>query len=427
MEHIWQQYAQQAQTVTYILVVIGLILAYILRNVIRNLVAMVLGYQHFITDHSIAIHKNRQNIAKNIKLFYTSEINPINAIIIATIPISALVSPILAAAILIGYKFNTIRNKFKKFTDFKIYDENVDEFIDFFNNNNQKIDLVVDELLNISYILLPVAFYFKSMEIGIIAVIIVAAILLANIFIVYNIVAYRLNHKKNEFHKMMRLIDQSAFNHNHSLLILAVFSVLSNFYLEGLSVYIWATLILRLFLKIAINHFLSADNKLKEEHKLISNRDFDLYKLASYPNFQSQSRGYKYTTPAQLKLFSLQKENGVTLNHYAFYNEAINFSDLSTNPILRQELQKIEIKINALDFTKQLFIIGAMGSGKTSFILNLVSQNLDYSKFKLMTFNDTKGDFTQKLYDPETDIIVNLYDRRAKAWCHLKTLYVSGI
>lgn len=60
-----------------------------------------------------------------------------------------------------------------------------------------------------------------------------------------------------------------------------------------------------------------------------------------------------------------------------------------------------------------------MGSGKTEMINYMVEQvhNSKFSKFKAIVFNDEAGDFVNKFYRKDRDIITSLYDSRATVWC----------
>lgn len=63
---------------------------------------------------------------------------------------------------------------------------------------------------------------------------------------------------------------------------------------------------------------------------------------------------------------------------------------------------------------KSTLVIGKPGSGKTT-LLSSALQNLDDDGARLVVY-DYKGDFTERFYDPENDILFNPFDSRDLVW-----------
>ena len=170
---------------------------------------------------------------------------------------------------------------------------------------------------------------------------------------------------------------------------------------------------------------------------MIENRDYtNLENIASYPNLISQSRGYKFTTALQMKFLEIEKKekgkNIIHFDNYAYYPQSINKTNLRKNPLLKKTLSNtVKNYFEAYDITKQLLVIGGMGSGKTEMINYIIEQVItsDFKLYNAIVYNDIKGDFSKNFYRGDKDILVNLYDIRASVWCpflEMKTNIEAG-
>ncbi|MFW2528537.1 type IV secretion system DNA-binding domain-containing protein, partial [Aliarcobacter butzleri] len=182
-------------------------------------------------------------------------------------------------------------------------------------------------------------------------------------------------------------------------------------------------------IKFAINFFtnslLNREDNISQRHQMVENRDYtNIQNLASYPNPLSQSRGYKFTTLLQMKFFEMEKKvkgkSLIHLDNYAFFPQMVNRSDLRKNPLLAKKLnESVKVSLNAKDFTKQIIVLGGMGSGKTEFVNNIVEQvhTSNFENMKSIIYNDIKGDFKQKFYRADKDYLINLFDKESSVWC----------
>ena len=139
-------------------------------------------------------------------------------------------------------------------------------------------------------------------------------------------------------------------------------------------------------------------------------KDSDVSQAGSRLNPRRLLNGYLWSTPKQLKNFSTQPKNTVYIDEFRYYpdtRKALNFNSVS-----KTEKETV-VNFAPLDFTKTILVLGGMGSGKTEWILSIANQR---DQFRRQFFHDTKGDFTQKLYDPVTDFIFNPYDSRSVVW-----------
>lgn len=421
------QYLQNGLTASIMFLIVGLFALYFFRNAIKSLVAGVLGYRTFLDDYSFSMHKNRDTIYDNEVVRLTTGINLKNGLLLILSILSALINPLIFAGSYIAYKYFTIKEKFLNTKDYKIYDslETDDMLIKWLNTKTSKINLVVDELWTTSYIFIAAGLYFSNTNIAFIGIILAATVLIATLFLIYNIGMYRLNYKQVLYYRALRLLSSSSLSNSRSLFILGFLGFISNFTdIAGFSVFIWFVFAIKLIINLTVSTLLKREDDISAQHQLIENRNYqDLEEVASYPNATSQSRGYKWTTALQMKFFQLENEESkkelIHINNYAFYPQMINRSVLRKNPLLTETVKNsINIKFETLRFTEQILILGKMGSGKTEQVNYIIEQvhNDKFNNFKSIAYNDTKGDFTQKFYRPKKDIIVNLFDSRAKVW-----------
>lgn len=136
--------------------------------------------------------------------------------------------------------------------------------------------------------------------------------------------------------------------------------------------------------------------------------NYDDSSITSFLNPRSVIRGFKWSNFNEIKT---DLNDGVYIDNFQLVENGERFGKEK-----RFEIENIDLKIKALDFTKTILAIGKAGSGKTEFFLNLVSQNTDFKHFKRELYHDVKGDFVQKLYNKKTDYILNPFDSRGLVW-----------
>lgn len=139
-------------------------------------------------------------------------------------------------------------------------------------------------------------------------------------------------------------------------------------------------------------------------------KDSDIKVAGSRLNPRKLLNGYLWSTPQQLKNFSTQPNNTVYIDEFRYYPDTLKSLDSKVASKVEKETV---VKFAPLDFTKTILVLGGMGSGKTEWILSVANQRQQFGR---QFFHDTKGDFTQKLCDPETDFIFNPYDSRSVVW-----------
>lgn len=71
------------------------------------------------------------------------------------------------------------------------------------------------------------------------------------------------------------------------------------------------------------------------------------------------------------------------------------------------------IAVDAIDLTRSLVCLGKMGSGKTKFFESILLQDWAYNR---AIIHDLKGEYVEKFYNDERDIIFNPYDSRGQIW-----------
>lgn len=409
------------------LLFLGLILfvsLYFLRNPIKNFISSTWGHRSDINDAAICFHENRDIIYENEKVLY--EINIFGFGVTLLSILSLLVSPFAFILIYAGGKIFNIRNKSANLKDFIIFKDlkDSDSFLDLLNNHSAKIDYYLKEIQNASYVFILAGFVAHSYTLAIIGALLAVFSISVSLFALYNVLNYKLNYKYTNYYRALELLTTSQLGNLRGIYIYSILSITSGFFLTGFSVWIWLVVLLKFVQSLIISRALKNETYENIRHEQIDARDYsNLTEAASYPNFKSQSKGYKWTTPLQAKLFSLEKvaKNNklITLNQYYFAPEMVNKSALSKNPILLEKLQKIDVIVSALDWTKQIVTIGEMGTGKTEQINYYVEQihNSIFTICNSITFNDRKGDFTKKWYREEKDHILNYYDKRSSVFC----------
>ena len=150
---------------------------------------------------------------------------------------------------------------------------------------------------------------------------------------------------------------------------------------------------------VALSNFLNS---------IYGDNNFNNTELTSYLNPLRINRGHKWADFNELK-------TGLNGEVYIDNFRMIEGKEKWENKIIN-EVENHDLRFEALDFTKTLLAIGKSDSGKIEFLLNFSSQNQDFSKFKREIYYDIEGTFASKLYNPETDFILNLYDERCLNW-----------
>lgn len=421
-----QKYLENGQFALIGTIAVSLVLLYLFRRPLQAFLSSFLGYRSNLDDYAFSVHRNRDTIYQNEKVNLSVGLfDKLNTLILFLSFVSLLISPYLFIALIALYQFKVIKEKINQLVDYNIYEElkTDDEFVKFFNQKSAKIDLIINQILFTSYVFIAVGLIFENGFIASTGLIPIAVISLLSITLLYNASMYRINYKNIEYYRILRLLSTSSLSSSRSLYLLALLSFASNYTdLQGFSVYIWSIFIIRATVGFVLNKFLKKEDDITKKHQLIENRNYtDIATVASYPNPISQSRGYKFTTALQMKIFELEKnDTSIHVDNYAFYPQTVNRTDLRKNPLLLNTIKEsVKVKFETLDFTKQILVLGGMGSGKTELINYTIQQvhENNFSNFKAIAYNDIKGDFTKDFYREDKDILVNLYDSRASVWC----------
>ena len=142
--------------------------------------------------------------------------------------------------------------------------------------------------------------------------------------------------------------------------------------------------------------------------------------LGSYLNETTQKHGYSWTGANKLITYVNNKNyesiKGIFIDNFMFAEETKTFLRQQGCEHDINEFQKTPIKFCSIDFTKTIFALGGMGSGKTEFFFSILNENWGYRHFKRVIIHDPKGDYTEKLYHSDQDYIFNPYDKRGAAW-----------
>lgn len=133
--------------------------------------------------------------------------------------------------------------------------------------------------------------------------------------------------------------------------------------------------------------------------------NFDTSSITSYLNPSQIIRGFKWSNFNDLKQILNQ---GIYIDNFQVIEKP--------ERIKNKEILNVDLKIEALNFTKTILAVGKAGSGKTEFFMNISAQNDNFNHFKRELYHDVKGDFVEKLYQKETDFILNPYDNRGLVW-----------
>lgn len=145
---------------------------------------------------------------------------------------------------------------------------------------------------------------------------------------------------------------------------------------------------------------------LKKE--IINNRVFfeNPFSASSYANYANLTNGIKWACSGDIS----NAKEGVKIDKYKFdWSVKKHFSALMEWFVDGRE-KDIIIKNEA--FKKGSLVIGQMGAGKTVFLNNLLFQKW----YKRAILHDVKGDYVQKFYKSNKDVILNPFDKRGSLW-----------
>lgn len=139
------------------------------------------------------------------------------------------------------------------------------------------------------------------------------------------------------------------------------------------------------------------------------------YKKYKYPNSSSLNpvtliSGLKWTAWDKLqKKFKKRGKNDVFIGYFRFSPKVLE----ECNPpyFYRKYVENISIWFRLMHMKQTTMIWGGMGSGKSIFLINLLSQNHTYEN--AIVHDGGKGEMVSKFYNPFRDIIFNPYDERA--------------
>jgi len=397
---------------------------YFLRNPLKALIGNIISYRTGLDDYSFIQHQNRDLMYKNQQTILYTDKTFLNFGILVFIFSLAILNTYLFLVCWFVFRAITSKQILSKMQDFK-YFNNIDEkdyLMNLLNSKHDKFNYIINEIWFNVYILLGISLKLQNGFMQYVSLYLAIGLLAVNFFIVYNIYMLKQNYKYVMFYRGLRLLQSSSLLSMFPIFALGLLAIIfTPTHIFGTLAFI---LCVKLFLRYTVNTFLKEQDMLSDEHSKIENREYkNIEALSSYPNPLSQSRGYKFTTPLQLKFFEIEKEkngkNLIHLDNYAFYQQAKNRSVLRKNPIMLENITKnVKTKLEALDFTKQIVILGGMGSGKTEMINYLVQQvhESKFTNFQSVIFNDIKGDFTKQFYREDKDFILNIFDKRSAVW-----------
>jgi len=130
--------------------------------------------------------------------------------------------------------------------------------------------------------------------------------------------------------------------------------------------------------------------------------------LGSFPNPKGLLAGFKWTSWQ-----ALNDKKPIFLDRIFFSDNIVE--KLKEKGQYKKAIQK-RSTLDVIDTTKTVVAIGGMGSGKTEFFNSLLVQNDKKQFWNRAIINDVKGDFVEKFYNPDRDILFNIFDQRGKTW-----------
>ncbi len=424
------EFGLNALIALFIAIATGLFGLWFFRNKIKAIVVSITGSGSYLDDLEISKHDNKDVIYENNKVALTVGATPLDALWLFGSFMSALVSPYLFVIGYAAYEARTIKRKMALTKNYKIFDfkNNNDTVVAWLNEKSAKVNIVVENLWVTSFVLLASGLFFGLFWVAATGTTIAFFILLSSLVMISNAGMYKQNGKSHDYYKALKLLKDSSLGGNYSLYLLSFLGFISNFTeLAGFTPFLWLLFGVNMVTKMTMNNALQRETRLLARHQEVDTRERAIpEKLASYPNFSSQSTGKVFATPVEVKDIQLRmeekygKENLLTLSRYAVSPQMKNDSILSKNPeLLKRITEGVETKINPLAMSMQVLAYGSVGSGKSQWIYNIAQQVIesDFTLFKAIAYNDMKGDFVQRFYREDHDHILSLFDERASAWC----------
>jgi hypothetical protein len=429
MKELINNYLANAELAGYLFLGGSILSFWFLRKPIRAFISSFFGYRADLDDLTFSEHNNRQVIYENEVAVLKSGMNIKNTILLILIFPIGLITPYASAIAIVAYRYNLAAEKLSKIKDYTVYKnfKSDDNFVNFLNTKISRIEFLSNQIVWTLHMLLALGIYFENIVIAGTALALISLAVFMMMLFTYNAYMLKVNYKYIEYYRTMRLFEHSSIGFGvPSMITLAILSFSTNFTsLSGFSMFVWLVLGLEMIASFSIVGALRREDTISKNHEDVENRNYtNLEKISSFPNLGSQSRGYSFSTAVQMKFFEISKNNSsnslIHIDTYAFYPEAINRTILRKNPLLKETLSNsVKVSFDSLDFTKQLLILGGMGSGKTelvNYIIEQVHKN-NFKHFKAVAYNDTKGDFSKNFYREQKDILLNLYDSRASVWC----------
>jgi hypothetical protein len=115
--------------------------------------------------------------------------------------------------------------------------------------------------------------------------------------------------------------------------------------------------------------------------------------------------GHRWTEHHVLKNYSDDNKKldlPLKLGNFRFFDDYVKESRMPN--YIRKQIEKTEIYIDARNTSRTVVVIGSAGSGKTEYIIKIISQPF----YKKSVIFSKKGDFEKYLYRPSIDILLNV-------------------
>ncbi|MBV5277718.1 MAG: type IV secretion system DNA-binding domain-containing protein [Campylobacteraceae bacterium] len=149
----------------------------------------------------------------------------------------------------------------------------------------------------------------------------------------------------------------------------------------------------------------------KEEHGFVfENYPMSRYAWGSGANPKKLIKGYIWTPYSKLKHLFSKPSYTVFLDEFRFLQEFT--SESMMNGFLKKRAETTKISLPPILLREGMLIVGKMGSGKTTFYNNLLTQPF----YNRALIHDVKQDTIQTLYVPRKDLILCPYDERSCLW-----------
>lgn len=408
----------------------GFVLAalFFLRGHLTNFFISVFGDRN-VDDLDIVKFKNRDSIIKNTKAAINLSAfgQMVQLFAIPTIIIGTLIHPFVVFAGIIAYFSVGFAHKQRVVEDFELFaDSNNDEFLRFFNQKYQKINMLYRDAMFASYVFLLAGIitrYPLLYNLGMFFGVCLLFVSFASLAIAHNYIRL---HRYVDYYRSMRILATSTVGNAKGTIVFSILGIAAwtheEFFAGGLIIALGKLIVSRMF-KSALERTQAETI----EAEAIEYREYDnLSLLGSFPNPKAAGRGYLAATALEAKLHSLETkqkaaakgEKLVHLSNFAFYQDSIAKSALARNPLTRESLTGIEMYIEPKNFLKQVLFFGSVGSGKTNTLNHLIKQVIDsnFTIFGNLVINDSKQTFKRDFFQPGRDIFLNMFDKDGTAW-----------